>query len=146
MKTIERTEKTKAGTILITERNKRKLEEMIEKIEARGGKEENLESLRKELNRARVVGSDTVPRNCVTMGSTVSVINLETSERLKFELVYPGEADFENGKISILSPVGVSVLGYCTGDEFDWDMPSGRSLFVIAKVDAQPEAESIYTI
>ncbi|MCL4168171.1 UNVERIFIED_CONTAM: hypothetical protein GTU68_055006, partial [Idotea baltica] len=70
-----------------------------------------------EIKRADLVNSEAIPRNVVTMGSFVSVINLETLERMGFHLVYPDEADLKANKISILSPIGAGVLGYRVGDE-----------------------------
>ncbi|YCM42617.1 nucleoside diphosphate kinase regulator [Verrucomicrobiaceae bacterium 227] len=140
------TTQTQPKPIQITERDKRRLEAMIDEIKRRGRKEESLDSLVAELERASVVHSEAIPRNFVTMGSLVSIIDQETSERLQYRLVYPDQADASTNQISILSPVGAGMLGYQVGDEFEWPVPSGIRKFVIAKVDYQPEAANTYRL
>ena len=78
------------------------------------------------------------------MNSRVSVIDLETSERFKFTLVFPEDADASANKISVLAPVGAAMLGYGVGDEIEWEVPAGTRRFQIAKVDYQPEARRHY--
>lgn len=128
--------------IHITESDKNLLEQMIATIQRNGKKSDELSSLITELNRATVVDSFTLSRNVVTMNSRVSIIDSDTSERLKFTLVFPEDADVAENKISILSPIGSGMLGYKVGDEFEWKVPSGIRKFTIAKVDHQPEAEA----
>jgi len=135
-----------SNPIQITERDKRRLEAMIEEIRRNGRREENLNSLTAELERAKVVVSEAIPRNFVTMGSLVSIIDQESSERLQYRLVYPDQADSKTNRISVLSPIGAGMLGYQIGDEFEWPVPSGVRRFVIAKVDYQPEAANPYRI
>lgn len=127
--------------IQITERDMAKLRKTIDDTQRSGTQESELDSLVAELNRATVVPSRNIGRNVVTMNSTVSLIDAETSEKSKFTLVYPDEADVFQNKISVLSPIGSGMLGFSVGDEFEWQVPAGIRKFTIAKVDHQPEAE-----
>lgn len=128
--------------IHITEQDKASLEKMIDKIKRSGEKRDSLDSLVAELDRATVVDAMQISRNVVTMNSRVSIIDADTSEMLKFTLVFPEDADAEENKISVLSPIGSGMLGYTVGDDFEWAVPAGIRKFTIAKVDHQPEAAS----
>lgn len=101
----------------------------------------DLDALRDELDRARVVEPEEVPPNVVTMNSTVRFASEDTGEETEVTLVYPGQTDPGKGQVSVLAPVGSALLGLSVGDVIDWPMPNGRTsrLRVIA-VTYQPEA------
>jgi regulator of nucleoside diphosphate kinase len=42
------------------------------------------------------------------------------------QLVYPGDADANVGRVSVLAPLGCALLGLRTGQEIDWRMPGGQ--------------------
>lgn len=94
-----------------------------------------------ELDRAEVVEPDEVPADLVTMNSRVTVEDVATGDRHTVTLVYPGAADFEAGRLSILAPVGAALLGLRAGQAIDWPMPNGRRKEVrVVRVEWQPEA------
>lgn len=126
-------------TILLTKGNQRKLRRILENVSEDESPESGIQLVAEKLRLANVVSSR-VPRNFVTMGSTVSIIDLKTSEKLKFSIVYPDEVNFVKGRVSVLSPLGASILGHQVGDQPDWGMQEEIGRIVIAKVDAQPEA------
>ena len=74
------------------------------------------------------------------MNSILEVKNLDEEESNRFKLVFPGEADIDNGKISVLAPIGTAVLGYKTGDVIKWKVPSGERYYQITNIIYQPEA------
>ncbi len=128
-----------AGAVLLTQANKRRLEQLLSALSPESSPESAISLLRKKLDRATVVGAG-IPRNYVTMGSTVSIIDAKTSEKLKFSLVYPDRVNFALGRVSVFSPLGATILGHRVGDEPDWGEDDEIGRFVIAKVDFQPEA------
>ncbi|MDR1076679.1 MAG: nucleoside diphosphate kinase regulator [Xanthomonadaceae bacterium] len=94
-----------------------------------------------ELNRAEVLPPEQMPNNIVTMRSRVECMDTLTGESHILTLVYPNEADADQGKISVLAPVGCALLGLTIGQTIDWNAPGGRKLRL--RVDAiryQPEA------
>ena len=100
-------------------------------------------ALQHELERATVVAPGDVPPDVITMNSRADLLDLHTGERMEFTLVYPAEADIEEGRISVLAPLGAAMLGYRVGDHFEWVVPyGGRRLKVIA-VRFQPEAAAV---
>jgi regulator of nucleoside diphosphate kinase len=93
-----------------------------------------------ELDRAEVLAEDELPGDVVTMNSRVVVEDIDTGRISEYELVFPWDSDVSRGRISVLAPLGIALLGYRTGDIIDREMPSGKKRFKIVRVTGQPEA------
>jgi len=65
---------------------------------------------------AEVIDPSKITQSRVAFGAKVKVLDTEAGEEHVFVLVGPDEADAKNGKISISSPVGKSLLGKEVGD------------------------------
>jgi regulator of nucleoside diphosphate kinase len=78
-----------------------------------------------ELDRARVVDDARIAADVVRMGSTLRYTS-DTGEDRTVTLVFPGDADIAEGKISILTPIGVALLGLSAGQSIDWTARDGR--------------------
>ena len=103
----------KTTTIYITEPDYHRLSAMIEKTrETNGTDREYVNKLEAELDRAEIVNPKEIPANVITMRSTVRLKDLVSGDENTYSLVFPTEADFSNGKISVLAPVGTAILGY----------------------------------
>ena len=100
--------------------------------------------LASELDVADVVEATTVPADVVTMNSEVLVRDLDSEKEMTVTLVFPSEADLEQGKISILAPVGTALLGYRVGDTIEWKVPGRVRRLRVEKVLYQPEAAGDY--
>jgi regulator of nucleoside diphosphate kinase len=92
------------------------------------------------VNRAVIVDPREVPPDLVTMNSCADILDLDSGETVTFTLVFPSEADVDEGKISILAPIGSGMLGYRVGDEFEWQVPAGIRRMRVTRVSYQPEA------
>lgn len=97
-------------------------------------------TLKAELNRGKVVASNTVPRGVVTMHSRVRVRDLALGESETYVLVYPHEADISEGKVSVLAPVGIALLGARVGQVVKFNAPTGERRLKVEKILYQPEA------
>jgi regulator of nucleoside diphosphate kinase len=97
--------------------------------------------LENELKRARIVEADDLPRDIITMDSRAELLDLQTRERMQFTLVLPRDANIDEGKISVLAPLGTAMLGYRVGDEFQWHVPHGIRRLKVTEVYFQPEAK-----
>lgn len=91
-----------------------------------------------ELARADVVPATRVPATVVTMSSRVLCRDGDGLAR-ELTLVYPTTADIELGRVSVLDPLGIALLGARLGDVVLPDGPDGPS-FQIEKIRYQPEA------
>jgi regulator of nucleoside diphosphate kinase len=107
-------------------------------------KNEHLDQLQAELDRAHIVTPQAVPHDVITMNSRVRLIDLDTGEEETYTLVFPDNADIEHGRISVLAPVGTAILGYRVGDTFEWDVPAGKRHLRVKRILYQPEAAGDY--
>jgi regulator of nucleoside diphosphate kinase len=108
------------------------------KLSERGRGE--MSALEAELSRAAIVDAKDLPTDVITMNSRAELLDLDTGERMEFTLVFPRDAHIEDGKISVLAPLGTAMLGYRVGDEFAWTVPYGMRRLKVTAVQFQPEA------
>ena len=94
------------------------------------------EELLSELDRARIVADNAVPRDVVRMGS---VVEFESAgDRKRVTLVFPPEADIAAGKVSVLTPVGAALIGLAKGQSIDWTARDGTSHALTIRAVEQP--------
>ncbi|HKP83012.1 MAG TPA: nucleoside diphosphate kinase regulator [Pyrinomonadaceae bacterium] len=131
----------KATTIHITELDYDRLTGLIDRTrESNGVDREYLNKLETELDRGEIVDPKDIPANVVTMRSQVRLKDLVSRESNTYSLVFPTEADFARGKISVLAPIGTAILGYRQGDTIEWPVPSGLRRLKIEEILYQPES------
>lgn len=70
----------------------------------------------------------------VIFGSTVTLINCQTQERMVYQIVGVDEADIKQWKISFSSPIGKGVIGKLEGDTVVIVTPKGEVEYEIEKV------------
>ncbi|TVP80879.1 MAG: hypothetical protein EA353_02720 [Puniceicoccaceae bacterium] len=93
--------------------------------------------LRGELSRAIVLDESEVPDEAIGLGSHVETEDLETGEREAYTLTLPAQSDFDQGRLSILTPIGAGLLGYEEGDEIEWPTPGGIRRIRVLSVSRQ---------
>lgn len=95
------------------------------------------ELLARELERAIVVREGQRTPAFVRLGSWVEYRDLLTDRLRKVQVTPPDAADIDEGRLSVLSPVGAALIGLCAGDTFGWTGPDGRPrLITIEAVSA----------
>ncbi|MCL1975199.1 MAG: transcription elongation factor GreA [Firmicutes bacterium] len=83
-------------------------------------------ALEKKLKNARVVDEKDVNIDVVSEYSTVTLLNLDTNEEMRYQIVGSVEAKPFEGKISNESPVGKTLLGHPAGKEVAVTVPAGE--------------------
>jgi regulator of nucleoside diphosphate kinase len=83
------------------------------------------DTLMHELERARVVPDSAVPNDIVRMGSVV-FYRTASGEQRAVQIVLPKDADIAQGRISIMTPVGIALIGLRTGSSISWRTRNGR--------------------
>lgn len=106
----------------------------------------NLSFLTSEIERAEKIDSKNITQEFVTMNSTVKIINKKAGFSKTLKIVYPDEADFNQGFISVLSPLGTALIGYRVGDFVQYEAPKGKVKVEIIEIEYQPEANGEYFI
>jgi len=131
--------------LYITSFDKSRLEELISVAKEFGGYDRNdLRALAAELEKAEAVSPQEVPANVVTMNSKVVLRDLDTSEEMTYTLVFPREANIDEGAMSVLAPLGTAILGYAKGDVLELESPAGVRRIRIEDIPYQPEAAGDY--
>jgi regulator of nucleoside diphosphate kinase len=128
-------------SIFITTKDAEKLRELIRDAyhtDYRGS--DYLKKLAGEIEKASVMQPDQIPADVITLNSTARLVDQETQEEMIYTLVFPEDADPSQGKISILAPIGTAMLGYKTGDVFEWDTPGGKRTIGVKEILYQPES------
>ncbi len=100
-----------------------------------------LAQLRKRLSELSMIDLRKLPKDRVSYGSTVVVLNLETEEEATYRLVTSEEADVKAGLISTTSPIGRSLMGKQEGDEVETVTPRGRDTYEIVGLTTIHEQE-----
>jgi len=93
-----------------------------------------LGQLRKRLADLSMVNFDKIPRDRVSLGSEVHLLDLEKDEKVVYRLVTSEEADVQKGLISTTSPIGRALMGKKDGDEVEVRTPGGLKSFEIVKL------------
>lgn len=127
-------------TITISEFDRRRLLALLDGYETDAIDRGSIEDLIDEMARARVVAPADVPSDVVTMNTRLRLADTATGDSRVVTVVFPGAADADHGKISILAPLGTALLGYAVGDQIDWQVPGGHRRFRIEAIEYQPES------
>jgi regulator of nucleoside diphosphate kinase len=94
----------------------------------------SVDQLEEELGKAAVVEPHEAPDGLVRMNSRVRVEDPEGGATV-ITLVYPHEANVGEGKVSVLAPMGMALIGLRAGQRYSWPMPDGRiKKFLVAAV------------
>ena len=142
---FKETEAMRDRTIYITEYDMKRLRELIADMKRFDYYRRcDLEDLEVELDRGKLVAPQDVPADVITMNAKVYLIDLDTGEEMIYALVFPKDADIDQGKISVLAPIGTAMLGYSVGDTFEWEDPDGVRRLKVKEVLYQPEASGDY--
>ena len=105
---------------------------------------EYLQHPEEELDRAHVVAPKDVSGDVITMNSRLRVRDVDSGRDLTLTIVFPSDADLEQGTISIVAPIGTALLGYRVGDTVEWRVPAGVRRLKIEEILYQPEAAGHY--
>ena len=131
--------------IYVTEFDLKRLNDLVNGAWSWNKKDRNyLTRLDEELDRAHVISPQEVQGDVVTMNSQARIRDLDSDEEMVFTLVFPAEADYVRGRLSILAPIGMALLGYRAGDTVEWEVPAGVRRLKIEQVLYQPEAAGDY--
>jgi regulator of nucleoside diphosphate kinase len=126
--------------IVITEVDFDRLNQLIESPRYRVTHSALFAQLKRELDRGKLVPAPNVPKRVVTMRSRVRVRDLGTDESEIYTLAYPEEANINEGKLSVLAPLGTALLGMRVGQRVEVKVPAGTRRVKVERLLYQPEA------
>ncbi|MFA5059164.1 MAG: transcription elongation factor GreA [Candidatus Omnitrophota bacterium] len=97
--------------------------------------EARIAELEMKLSRVRIIENENIPTDKIFIGATATLKDLDTGEETKYTLVSPEEANYEEGKISIFSPVGKSLMGKAIGEKLVIRVPAGDLNYQVLKIE-----------
>ncbi len=97
--------------------------------------EGRIQEIEGKLSNSQVIDVTSIePSGKVIFGTTVSLINVDTDEELRYQIVGDDEADIKGGKISVSSPIARAIIGKEEGDVVSVNIPSGQVEYEIDEV------------
>lgn len=103
--------------------------------ERQGWIEGQIADIEDRMARAQVIDVSKLSGSQVKFGATVSVIDEDTEEAARYQIVGEHEADVKSGRVSITSPIARAIIGKETGDVVEVITPSGAKAYEITKVE-----------
>ena len=139
---------TQQATIYITKTDRERLGNLIELVRNQDDRANlpYVSKLEDELEYAEIVASEDIPSSVVTMRSKVKLKDLDTNVEMVYSIVFPQEANYADGKISILAPLATALLGYRRGDTIEFEAPSRLRRLQILEILYQPESAGDYNL
>ncbi|HPQ81208.1 MAG TPA: nucleoside diphosphate kinase regulator [bacterium] len=129
--------------IYLTDQDLNRLQELV----ALSHGNSDVEALEDELNRAIVVTQEMIPPDVVTMNSTVRFRDMTSSKEMEVTLVYPKDSDMGKGRLSVMAPVGMALIGLSVGQSVEWPLPQGGvKRLKILSILYQPEASGDWNL
>jgi transcription elongation factor GreA len=104
--------------------------------ERQGMIEGRILELKDKLSRAEVIDCSKVDCARVVFGTIVKLADMDTDEEVTYQLLGPEEADVKKGSISVMSPLGRSIIGKTVGDEVLAKTPGGIREFEVLEISA----------
>ena len=87
------------------------------------------------IGRADVIDVTKLSGNTVKFGATITLVDEDTDEKKKYQIVGDHEADIKKGRISISSPIARALIGKSKGDSVEVAAPGGARSYEILKVE-----------
>src|ERR1700722_454404 len=102
--------------------------------EDQGMLQARIDSLKDRLARAYIVDQSSLPRDAVVFGARVRIKDLDSGDFEVYELVGPGDEDYDNNKILTTSPRGQGLLGKKVGETAEIKVPRGTKRYQIVDI------------
>jgi regulator of nucleoside diphosphate kinase len=126
---------------VITGTDRMRLEDMMRALNTVGDPyRSHIRELASALREADFVAATEVARDVITMNSCVRTQDLDSGAAQTFTLVYHDESGMFDSRLSVLTPLGVRVLGSRVGDVVEWPVRRGVRRLKMDEILYQPEA------
>src|SRR5262245_5621100 len=103
--------------------------------EAQGLNEARVAEIEDKISRAEVVDTAKLSGNTVKFGATVTLVDEDTDDKVKYKVVGDAEASVKDGKVSISSPIARALIGKSKGDTAEVTTPKGARSYEILKIE-----------
>ena len=103
--------------------------------ERQGFIEGRIAELEDKISRAQVIDVSKLSGGQVKFGATVTVVDEDTEDEARYQIVGEHEADVKQGRVSVTSPLSRALIGKQVGDVVEVNTPGGVKAYEILKVD-----------
>jgi transcription elongation factor GreA len=103
--------------------------------ERQGFIEGRVMELEDQIGRAEVIDVSKLSGSTVKFGATVTLVDEDTDEERKYQIVGDVESDAKRGRISLSSPIARALIGKGKGDTVEVTTPGGARSYEILKVE-----------
>jgi transcription elongation factor GreA len=103
--------------------------------ERQGFIEGRVMELEDQIGRAEVIDVSKLSGTTVKFGATVTLVDEDTDEKRKYQIVGDVESDAKHGRISLSSPIARALIGKGKGDTVEVTTPGGARSYEILKVE-----------
>ena len=103
--------------------------------EQQGLNEARVADIEDRISRADVIDTSKLSGNTIKFGATVTLVDEDTDEKVKYKIVGDLEANVRDGKISISSPIARALIGKSKGDTAEVTTPKGARSYEVLKIE-----------
>lgn len=103
--------------------------------EAQGLNEARVAELEDRISRADIIDTAKLSGSTVKFGATVTLVDEDTDEKVKYKIVGDFEANVKDGKISISSPIARALIGKSKGESAEVTTPKGARSYEVLKIE-----------
>jgi len=130
--------RTSHPPVIIASETLERLERLAEAAMARDP--DLADRLLTELSRAKVLPLERLPEDVAAIGSSVTFRDETMGRDQTVVLTWPEDADIAQGRASVLTPIGVALIGLKAGAQFSWDTRAGetREMTILSVSRADP--------
>ncbi|MEO8420192.1 MAG: transcription elongation factor GreA [Hyphomicrobium sp.] len=103
--------------------------------EQQGFNEARVADIEDRISRADVIDTSKLSGTTIKFGATVTLVDEDTDEKVKYKIVGDSEASVRDGKISISSPIARALIGKSKNDTAEVTTPKGSRSYQILKIE-----------
>ncbi|MDP2653017.1 MAG: transcription elongation factor GreA [Candidatus Omnitrophota bacterium] len=103
--------------------------------DAQAHNEARIADLELKLANVRLIENEKIPTDKVYIGAIVTIKDAGTGEDVKYTMVSSEEANYEENKISVFSPIGKALMGRQAGDDVVVNVPAGELKYKVLKIE-----------
>jgi transcription elongation factor GreA len=103
--------------------------------ERQGWIEGRIAEIEDKISRAQVIDVSKLSGKQVKFGATVTVVDEDTEDEARYQIVGEHEADVKSGRISLTSPLARAMIGKEVGDVVEVNTPGGVKAYEILKLE-----------
>jgi len=103
--------------------------------EEQGMNEARLKDIEDKVARAQIIDPASISSEKIVFGATVELLDVDTDKTITYQIVGVDEADIEQGKVSVTSPMARAMIGKEEGDVAAVQAPAGEREYEIQSIE-----------